>query len=301
MKHSVLCGVFSLLFACVGISVYAQEKAWNVRNHIKLEDFTIQCHRGAGNLSPENSIEAFEIAWSLDTIPEADLRMTKDDVIVSFHDNNFQRILPKAPEEMRKKGIANLTLEEVKQLDIGAWKGEKFSGQRIATLKEICDILKKHPKRKVYIDIKNVDFVQLAEETEEVHSQLILASTHYKEIRLWKKLAPKSFTLHWMGGNEQQLTERLDKLEKTGFQAIDQLQIHVNLDKDKKFTPSDDYLHKVGARLREHGVLFQTLPWGGDDPNVYKRLMDLGIASFATDFPDITINAVREYYKEDKK
>ena len=30
----------------------------------------MQSHRGAGALSPENSLEAFDIAWKLGTIPE---------------------------------------------------------------------------------------------------------------------------------------------------------------------------------------------------------------------------------------
>jgi glycerophosphoryl diester phosphodiesterase len=291
---------FSLLIFFFGLTVIfatePQGQNWNVRNHIPLDKFMIQSHRGAGNLAPENSLEAFEIAWNWTTIPEADLRLTKDRVIVAFHDNNFKRILPNAPEEMKNKGVADLTLLEVKNLDIGAWKGEQFSGQHIATLREVCEVLKKYPKRKIYIDIKKIDFEQLARETEHVHPQLILASTNYEEIKLWKKLAPKSFTLHWMSGTEENLTERLDQLEKVRFEAVDQLQIHVNIDKEGQFSPSDHFIRNTGERLRKYGILFQTLPWNCSDPKVYQRLLDLGVASFATDFPDITVNAVRKYY-----
>ncbi|MDR2704691.1 MAG: hypothetical protein LBC02_02825 [Planctomycetaceae bacterium] len=296
MKHFIL---FSFIAAECLLSVFAATahgQNWNVRDHIPLEEFMIQSHRGAGNLAPENSLEAFEIAWSWTTIPEADLRLTKDGNIVAFHDNNFKRILPNASEEMKNKGVADLPLREVKNLDIGAWKGEQFSGQRIATLREICEVLKKHPKRKVYIDIKKIDFEQLARETEHVHPQLILASTNYEEIKLWKKLAPKSLTLHWMGGTEEKLTERLAQLEKVKFEAVDQLQIHVNIDKEGQFSPSDNFLRNTGERLRKYNVLFQTLPWNGSDPKVYQHLLDLGVASFATDFPDTTVNAVRKYY-----
>lgn len=270
---------------------------WDVRKHIPLEDFTIQCHRGAGNLSAENSMEAFDIAWELGTVPEADIRVTKDGVIVSFHDNNFARILPDASEEMKKKGIADLTIDEVKKLDIGRWKGPEHAGQRVATLAEIVDVLKKNPKHRIYMDIKKVDFVQLAEETKGVHPQLILASTKYDEMTRWKELAPSSKTLHWMGGTEKQLAERLDKLEKEKFAGIDQLQIHVNLDKDGKFSPSDDFLRNSGDRLRKYGVLFQTLPWNGSQVSVYTRLLELGCASFATDYPEETVQAVKEFYK----
>lgn len=274
------------------------ERPWNVREHIPLAKITVQAHRGAGVLPPENSLEAFEIAWKLKVVPEADLRTSKDGIIVSFHDNDFTRILPDAPEEMKKRGIKDLDIEEIKRLDIGAWKGEGHSGQKAASLLEIIEVLKKHPERRVYIDIKNVDFEQLASETKEAHSQLILASTKYDEIRNWKKLAPKSFTLHWMGGGEKDLRERLDLLEKTDFAHIDQLQIHVRVDKEGTFSPSEDFLLKTGERLRKHGVLFHALPWECNDPEVFERLMDLGVASFATDYPDVTIKAIEEYYSK---
>lgn len=297
-KHTIITFLLSF-FILSEQSSYGEE--WNVRDHIPLEKITVQAHRGAGELAPENSIEAFEIAWNLKVVPEADLRMTKDGVIVSFHDNNFQRILPDAPEEFRKKGVKDITFEEVQKLDIGAWKGGDHSGQKIASLAEIVKILEKRPERRIYIDIKEIDFERLAEETKSTHSQLILASTKYDEIVKWKKLAPKSFTLHWMGGSEKQLSDRLDALEKNGFAGIDQLQIHVNIKQDGTFSPGEDFLRKTGERLRKYGILYQSLPWNGKTPEVYEKLMDLGIASFATDYPDATMKAIERYYSSDKK
>lgn len=276
----------------------AEDDSWNVRDHIPLQQVTVQAHRGAGILAPENSLEAFEIAWKLGVVPEADIRMTKDGVIVSFHDNNFSRILPNAPDEMKKKGIKDLSWDEVTKLDIGAWKGKEFEGQRVAGMRPIVEVLKKHSERRLYVDIKNVDFSQLAKETEDVHPQVILASTRYEEIKRWKEVAPKSFTLHWMGGTEKELEERLERLEENRFQGVDQLQIHVRIDKEGGFEPSNDFLKNTGSRLRKHGILFQVLPWEGKDADVYRRLLDLGVASFATDYPDVTMQALNEYYKK---
>ncbi|HWQ91906.1 MAG TPA: glycerophosphodiester phosphodiesterase family protein, partial [Clostridia bacterium] len=102
--------------ALVGPSLLAGEpvwnmETWNVRDHIPLGRFVMQAHRGAGDLAPEGSREAFELAWRLGCIPEADLRRTRDGRIVSFHDNDLARILPNAPAELKKKGIADLTWE----------------------------------------------------------------------------------------------------------------------------------------------------------------------------------------------
>ena len=287
-----------LLLIILGPMAVAEN--WNLRDHIPLEKVMVQCHRGAGALSPENSVEAFGLAWQWNTIPELDLRMTKDGVIVAFHDNNFKRILPDAAEELQNKGIADLTLEEVKKLDIGIWKGKEFEGQRVPTLAETLELMKKDPKRMIYIDIKNVDFEQLARETKGFHPRLILASTKNEEIRLWKKLAPTSMTLHWMGGSEEAIEKRFVELRKTNFVDITQLQIHVLIDKDSKLKPSEEFLKKTGIELRKHGVTFQTLPLECRDATVFKRLMDLGCASFATDYPDTTMTAIREYYAEKK-
>lgn len=282
------------LAACLALA--AEKAAWNVRDHIPLEEFTVQSHRGAGVLSPENSIEAFGIAWKLGTVPEADLRTTSDGVIVAFHDNDFKRILPHADEALRSKGILDLTWSEVSALDIGRWKGPDFAGQRIPRMTEVYEILKRHPERRLYIDIKNVDLARLARESREVHPQLILASTDYGMIREWKRLAPRSATLHWMGGTQEQLAARLAALRKTNFADITQLQIHIRTGPEG-VSPSDRFLIAAGEELRAHGILFQALPMMNNDPKLFEHLMDLGVASFATDYPDVVMRTIREYYQ----
>jgi glycerophosphoryl diester phosphodiesterase len=288
-------------------------KHWNVRDHIPLAKFTMQAHRGAGDLAPEGSMEAFELGWKLGCIPEADLRQTKDGVIVSFHDNNFARILPNAPDDLKQKGIVDLTFDEVKKLDVGSFRNEKFAGQRVISLVEMVGILKAHPERSLYIDIKKVDFRRLAAETLGVHPQLILASTKYDEIKQWKQVAPKSRTVHWMGGPQDwmrgspdapngpqaKLAKRLDALRAVNFAGIDQLQIHVNTSPEGVFFPSEAFLREAGNELRTYGILFQTLPWKQKEAKTFRRLLDLGCASFATDYPDVAMDAVRAYYKRE--
>jgi glycerophosphoryl diester phosphodiesterase len=300
--------------AMAALREYYQRGAanWNVRDHIPLSAFTMQAHRGAGDLAPEGSREAFELGWQLGCIPEADLRCTKDGVIVSFHDNNFARILPNAPEELKKKGVADLTYPEIEKLDVGSFRHEKFAGQRMINLSEMVRLLKAHPERSLYIDIKKVDFHQLAAETVDVHPQLILASTKYDEIKLWRQVAPRSRTLHWMGGPlkwmsgdpkdpngpQAKLAQRIAALRAENFASIDQLQVHVNTAPDGTFYPSEAFLREVGNELRAHGILFQTLPWKQRDAKIFHRLMDLGVASFATDYPDVAMEAVRTYYQQ---
>lgn len=274
---------------------------WTVRGHISPEKFVIQSHRGAGELAPENTLDAFELGWKLGTWPESDLRTTKDGVIVAFHDGNFKRVVKGASPAQQKQGVANVTFAELSKLDVGAWRGDGFVGRHVSRIAEVFALMRGKPERRLYLDIKNVDLGQLAVEVRkyEVVGQIVFASTDYELIRSWKRLVPESQTLHWMGGSEPDLKKRLTALRAANFEGITQLQLHVRLNTNnaaaEPFDLSRVFLRSTGEELRQKGILYQSLPWGVADPKVYWQLLDLGVASFATDHPDVTLKAVRDY------
>lgn len=276
---------------------------WTVRGHVPPGQFVIQSHRGAGDLAPENTLEAFEVSWGLGTYPECDLRTTRDGVIVGFHDANFARVVSGADAELKKKGVKDLTWDELAKLDVGAWRGERFRGQRVVTAAAAFAAMKGRPERRLYLDFKDVDLAQLSREVfaHGVQRQVVLASTKYDVIRAWKQLVPESDTLLWMGGTEAALRGRIGELRAADFAGVTQLQVHVrlrpgaDLARPDPFTPTDAFLLEVGRELRGRGILFQCLPWGVAEPKVYWRLLDLGVMSFATDRPDVTAEAVRQY------
>ena len=278
--------------------------SWTIRGNITPEKFVIQSHRGAGTLAPENTIEAFELAWKLGTVPEADLRTTRDKVIVAFHDANFKRVVKGASPELQNKGVSDVSFAELSKLDVGAWKGEEFVGRRVSKISDVFELMRSKPERWLYLDIKNVDLKQLASEVRQhqVASQVILASTVYGIIREWKELVPESQTLNWMGGSEAALQKRLADLRTNGFAGITQLQLHIHLNTNspavEPFTLSRQFIRSTGDELRQRGILFQALPWGVAEEKVYHQLLDLGVASFATDHPKVTLEAVRKYYQK---
>lgn len=91
-------------------------------------------HRGASRDAPENTQAAFELAWlqGADGI-EADFRLTRDGRVVCLHDAGTGRT---AGVDL---AVAESSLEELQRLDIGAWKGARWQGQRIATLEEVLN------------------------------------------------------------------------------------------------------------------------------------------------------------------
>jgi len=287
--------------AALAVSNGAADEHWTICGHIPPERFVIQSHRGAGELAPENTIEAFELGWKLGTVPESDLRTTKDGVIVAFHDANFKRVVKGASPELQKKGVVDVTFAELSKLDVGAWKGERFADRRVSKMSEVFALMRGKPERRLYLDIKNVDLPQLAAlvHEHEVGGQVVLASTIYDVIREWKRLVPQGQTLHWMGGTESELAKRFEVLRAANFKDITQLQVHVRLNTNsaiaEPFTLPRNFLRSTGEELRRHGILYQSLPWGVAEPKVYWQLLDLGIMSFATDHPEITLKAVRDY------
>jgi glycerophosphoryl diester phosphodiesterase len=311
MRVKSIATVYFLMMTTLTSAQSPKKSAWTARDHIPLDQFVIQSHRGAGELSEENTPEAFELGWKLNTIPEADVRTTKDGVIVAFHDKNFARVVKGASEELKKQGVEHLTFAELQKLDVGSWKGERFAGRRVSKMSDIFSLMKGKPDRRLYLDIKQVDFPQLAGEVKGagIEAQVIFASTKYEQIRQWRKLVPQGRTLLWMGGTEEKLRARLDELRKTEYADITEVQIHTHLkgeasdvkrDSLDPFKEPDAFLVEAGNELRSRGLLFQTLPYGGSTKDVYWKLLDLGLMSFATDHPDVTWDAVKAYYAEKK-
>lgn len=289
--------VFALILASLAVSVgNAVEQGGNLGFHI-------QAHRGAGIKAPENTLEAFESMWNIGVTPEADLRTAKDGVIVCFHDADFRRVVSNVEKTKTGQGVEDLTADEVKQLEVGSFRGKQYAGQRVPTLADLFAAMQGHPDRLVYLDIKteNVDLDQLQKQVVDagLQRQIIFTTKHHDLIRKWKRRVPESLTLIWNGGTEAELKKRLDDIRAKNFEGLTHLQIHVKVIGNpvdaEPFVPSIAFLKSVRDELKERGIVFQVLPWENADPAVYIRLLELGAESFATDYPDVTVEAVKKF------
>lgn len=93
-------------------------------------------HRGDRTYYPENTMSAFRysVELGLDAI-ETDVRMTKDGHLVLIHDRAVDRTT-------NGKGFVDeMTLEELRALDAGFWKGPEHVGQRIPTVEEFLELI----------------------------------------------------------------------------------------------------------------------------------------------------------------
>lgn len=257
----------------------------------------IQAHRGGGLALPENTLETFETTWSNRMIPEADIRTTSDDVIVCMHDDTIGRVAPNAPAHLKRLKFEELDLQTVMSLDVGRFREKP--GQRIPTLEEVFAVMQGHPEKLLYLDYKHIDLDRLATLVKkyDLEKQIIFTTKHYDLILEWKKRIPESPTMIWIGGSLAHKKETYAALKEADFEGLTTLQIHVKLQDNGQFTPDADYLGACLQELTKHDVLFQVLPWQISDLEVFIKLMDIGIRSFATDFPDITATVYNEYLK----
>jgi glycerophosphoryl diester phosphodiesterase len=265
--------------------------------------FEIQAHRGNGIKSPENTLESFQASWKLGVTPEADLRMTADGAIVCFHDPDFRRVASGLDAKTKALGVEKLPLAKVKQIEVGRFRGEQFAGQHIPALADVLAAMTGHPERRIYLDIKTelVDLDALAKLIHEskTESQIIFTTQYHQLIRDWKKRMPQSLSLLWNGGKEAALRKKLAAVRAANFEGITFLQIHVHVADDLNatdpFDPSTAFLKEVRDELKQHHVVFQVLPWECDNPEAYRKLLELGVESFATDYPRMTLQVVREF------
>jgi glycerophosphoryl diester phosphodiesterase len=104
-------------------------------------------HRGASFDAPENTLASFRLAFDqgADAI-ECDVRLSRDGQIVVVHDPDTKRVAGV------DRPVADQTLDELRGLDVGRWKGAKYAGERIPTLAETLAIVP--AGKRAYVEVK---------------------------------------------------------------------------------------------------------------------------------------------------
>ena len=161
----------------------------------------IVAHRGASADAPENTMAAFEEAWrqQADAI-EGDFYLTRDFHIVCIHDADTERTGGK------NLSVENSTLRELRTLEYGGWKAEKFQGEPLPTIQQILDSLP--AEKKFVIELKSDARIvpHLAEVLEDYISdariaaeQLLIISFDEACIAACQRKLPK-LRAHWLTG-----------------------------------------------------------------------------------------------------
>ena len=133
-----------------------------------VRSFQVVAHRGCRSLYPENTLEGFRKAISLGVV-----HPTRDGKLVITHDDTLERC------SNGTGMVRDRTLAELKALDFGLWKGEKFRGTQIPTLEELLDLLlaESAPELQILIELKENDLHCADQVLEEIRRRKIRERT----------------------------------------------------------------------------------------------------------------------------
>lgn len=225
-------------------------------------------HRGASATAPENTIAAFRLACEegADGV-ELDVRRCRTGEVVVFHDADARRI---AGEPLR---IDAATLAELRALDAGAHRGERFRGERVPLLAEALEAL---PNALVNVELKTGGRdLRLAAATAQVirahgaGDRVIVSSFDYRLLVAFRVAAPELPV--------GLLFERNERWKLTTALAIRLLGPAAVHPDRALVTPAR------ARRWTDRGLGMNV--WTVDDPEEARRLAALGATALVTNVP----------------
>lgn len=230
-------------------------------------------HRGASRDAPENTLAAFRLAFEqgADGI-EADFRLTGDGSIVCHHDVTTLRTAGK------RLPVARATLSQLRVLDVGAWKGERWRGERIPTLQEVLALLPSG--KRLFLEVKSGPDIMVPLEkvltTAPVSPDLVrLMCFDPQMVRLFKERLPWYRALwltdyRWLGGWHPAPEEVLATIDACG---ADGLASRGNRVLDEPFVSA---LKRQGSEIHV---------WTVDAVAAARRFSHLGVDAIMTNRP----------------
>lgn len=241
-------------------------------NPVPLE---IIAHRGASHEAPENSLAAFRLGWEqrADAV-ELDIRLSRDGHAVVMHDATTRRT------GGCDKPVAEQTMDELAQLDIGTWKDPKWAGERIPTLAEALATVP--PGKKIFIEIKCGPEILPAlgsalENSLLKPDQIVLIGFNAGTLQLARRQFPK-VRIYWLVAHQKaqdtdtfpEITELAERAGASGFDGL-------NLD---GHFPADS-----AAVSRVHSAGLKLYCWTVDDPAAATAWKNAGVDGITTNRP----------------
>ncbi len=235
-------------------------------------------HRGASTEAPENTLAANDLAFQqkADGI-EVDVRLTKDNQLVCMHDKSAFRTAGK------KNLIKESTLKQLKSLDVGKWKGEKWSGEAIPSLHEV---LSEMPlDKKIFIEVKEgietIDPLIEDIQKNKLDPKYISIISFHQEVVKRVKQAMESLTVNFLiafSSPKEFLDEEvLLKLLEFNLDGVG-AENHSRL--------SRNFVELISEKNKKVHV------WTVDDINQAKKYKEMGLSSITTNVPGLIKSAL---------
>ena len=232
----------------------------------------IIAHRGASHLAPENTMASVMLGWEKGADVEVDVYLTSDNRIVAIHDSTTKRTA--GPELI----VAETTASELRRLDVGKFKAEKYAGEKIPFLADIVETIP--PGRKLYIEIKCGQEILPLLHKQIVDSgkmsQIVIIGFDLETVAASRKLI--DVPTYWLKGTKK------DKETKEWIPHDPEL---VQIAQDNGLDGVDVHYAGVTKELIDAAKSSgqKLYVWTVDDPAEAARLAELGVAGITTNRP----------------
>ncbi len=241
-----------LFFVCmISISTYSQVE--------------IIAHRGASYLAPENTVAASKLAWELgaDAV-EVDIHLSRDNKIMCIHDSDTKRT---TGQDFK---ISETLSEQLRKLDAGSFKNEKYKGEKIPFLKEIIKSVPEGKELVVELKCKSEVLPYLIKDVRKYgkNRKFVFICFDLQTIADTKKAFPDN-KCYWLCGNRQLLKQNLDKAANLGLDGVSLAYGIID--------------NEIATNVRDHKL--ELFTWTVDDSAEAKRLIALGVKGITTNRP----------------
>lgn len=239
-------------------------------------------HRGFSAIAPENTITATKKAIEVGAQGcEFDVYSTKDGVLFLNHDTNLKRT---TGYDCACNAVDSAKLFT---LDFGAWKGEEFKGEKVATYEAALQLLKGTKTRPV-VEVKASGFEEKIVEgirKYDLVDTAIVIDFNAARVKKFRELEP-DLCVAWLCSfkvSEETPQSMANKIIATL--------------KDCKTNVVDVQYNAISPEflkiLDEAGI--HVMCWTVDNPTDIERLVKMGVKSITTNRPDLVLEAQKKF------
>lgn len=239
-------------------------------------------HRGASAHAPENTTVAMQLAWDLNADgAEFDVWGTNETDLLVIHDDTTSRTGLGV-----NKYIHRSKTEELRKVDVGAWRGRWFAKTKIPTIDEVFAI---HPEKKRYViefktrkdinphAIPNIK--KAIEKTGRSYDDFVFICFNFEACVQARKLMPEIDVLFLYSSQKDDKGNRLPYDESLLKRVKDANLTGVNVAFDGVNGP------EIVKKAHDMGLKF--FVWTVNDASIMQKMTDYGVDGITTDLVDV--------------
>jgi glycerophosphoryl diester phosphodiesterase len=132
-----------------------------------------------------------------------------------------------------------------------------------------------------------------------IGKQILIASPRQDDCKSLKALAKNVRTMLWIGGTASEIQEKFQQAAASGFNGLDQVQLHLNDKKEAqgwRYELEPEILKAALQQTQKSGRDLEVFVKQFDEPTIH-ALLDMGIRWFATDEPQRFVNTIATWKK----